>query len=86
MTISTSIYPEPYHMHFMQTQSYAKMLDFHCRVHIPKPNNTPNFIQNQPSSSVSLQLALHLGIEIIHLVLEILSLAPSTIDLFVLAV
>jgi hypothetical protein len=38
------------------------------------------------SGSVPLQLPLHLGIEIIHLVLEILSLTPSTIDLFVLAV
>jgi hypothetical protein len=42
--------------------------------------------QNHWDSSVPLQLALHLGIKIIHLVLQVLGLRPGAIDLFVLAV
>lgn len=38
------------------------------------------------SSSVLFQLSLHLGIKVIHLVLQILSLAMRAVDLFDLAV
>lgn len=38
------------------------------------------------NSSVPLQLPLHLGVEVVHLVLQVLGLTPSAIDLFVLAV